>query len=149
MSVRAQRASHWRKLVVMYTSAPVNHTIPSRLEVSLGRAQVQVTVSEALWHAAGSLHGSMYFKALDDAAFFAAQSTVFEAFVLTAEFETRLLAPVTGSVLRAVGTLDRREGRKVYATSELYDGEEHVGSGTGVFVVSEVPLDSIDAYVNG
>ena len=37
--------------------------------------------------------------------------------------------------VRALGTLDRSEGRKHWASSELFDGEDRlVGRGTGLFV---------------
>jgi len=39
------------------------------------------------------LHGSVYFKAFDDAAAFAVYSVEREVFVVTASFRTYLLAP--------------------------------------------------------
>ena len=136
--------AHFARLVRMYAGAPINTTVPSRLEVERGRAVVTIDVSDALFHAAGSLHGSIYFKALDDAAFFAANSVEREGFTVTARFEVELLAPVVAGPLRAVGTLDRSEGRKHWASSELFDGTGRLaGRGRGLFVcmgtLAEVP----------
>ena len=103
-------------------------------------------VTEAYWHAAASLHGSMVFKALDDAAFFAANSMVPELFVLTARFEVELLAPVTSPSLRAAGKLDRREGKKIEASATLHVGDEIVARGRGLFIAGPVALADVPAY---
>lgn len=96
---------------------------------------VTIDIGPALFHAAGSLHGSVYFKALDDAAFFAANSVEKQGFTVTARFEVELLAPVQQGPLRAVGTLERSDGRKHWASSELFVGTGAcVGRGSGVFV---------------
>jgi len=138
---------HYRKLEQMYATAPVNDVIPCTVAIEHGRATVTVTTGPHLWHAAGSLHGSMYFKGLDDAAFFAAQSAVLETFVLTAHFQLDLLGRVTGSELRAEGTLLNIEGRTLTAKAELFDETGTlVASGEGVFVKSGVRLDTIDTY---
>jgi acyl-coenzyme A thioesterase PaaI-like protein len=63
---------HHRRLEAMYAGAPINSTVPSRVTVGDGTAEIVMEVSDAYWHAAGSMHGSMVFNALDDAAFFAA-----------------------------------------------------------------------------
>ena len=140
---------HFRRLVHMYAQAPINATVPSRLEVEAGRAVVTISVEPRLFHAAGSLHGSIYFKALDDAAFFAANSVEREGFTLTARFEVTLLGAVTKGPIRAVGTLERREGRKAWASSELFDGHgELVARGKGLFVTSG-SLMNIPSYRDG
>ena len=51
-------------------------------------------VEEKHCHTAGSLHGSCYFKLLDDAAFFASQARVRDFFVLTSAFNTVFMRPV-------------------------------------------------------
>ncbi len=139
-------AHHHRRLEAMHAGAPINQTIPSRVSVSAGQAEVHMEVTEAYWHAAASMHGSMYFKALDDAAFFAANSVVPDRFVLTARFEIELLAPVTSPSLRAVGQLDRREGKKIEASATLYAGEELVARGQGLFIAAPIALAEVPAY---
>lgn len=138
---------HYRKLAHMYETAPINAHVPSRIVVSEGRAEVVIDVLPQLFHAAGSLHGSIYFKALDDAAFFAANSVVLSNFVLTAHFEVDLLAPVTGKNIRAVGTLERQTGRKLEARSELVDPDGLVvARGTGLFIESRIALSDVPTY---
>ena len=140
------RATHFRCLEAMYAGAPINNTIPSRVKVGAGSAEVFLDVSEAYWHAAASMHGSMYFKGLDDAAFFAANSVVSDVFVLTAHFEVELLAPVTSTSLRAVGKLDSQDGRKIKASATLYAGDQTVARGQGLFIASGAPLKDVPAY---
>jgi acyl-coenzyme A thioesterase PaaI-like protein len=137
---------HHRRLEAMYAAAPINHVVPSRVRVAEGSAEVFLKAGPELWHAGGALHGSIYFKALDDAAFFAANSVVPEAFVLTASFEVQLRAKVTARELRAEGRLDGREGRKLRASATLYAGEEVVAEGRGLFVASDTPLSEVPSY---
>ena len=134
----------------MYHSAPINQSVPSRLVVQQGEAEVRMKVGPQYWHSAHAMHGSLYFKGLDDAAFFAANSVVTDSFVLTARFEIELLAKVTCEDLRALGFLERREGKKVWARSELYDDEgQLVARGSGLFIVGGIPLASAEGYGEG
>lgn len=137
---------HYRRLTAMYASAPINATIPSRVHVGQGRATVSMEVSQRYWHAAGAMHGSLYFKALDDAAFFAASSVVTDAFVLTASFTVELLAKVTAPALRAEGVLEERDGRKLRVAATLFVDDEVVARGNGLFVASKRALVEIPGY---
>ena len=144
MSDEGQR--HQRRLERMYRAAPVNHTIPSQVTVGEGVAEVQLEVGPSFWHSGHSLHGSMYFKGLDDAAFFAANSVVEDAFVLTAKFEVELLAVVTCHHLRAVGRLTERSGRKIWAESELFNDKDEVVARGRAFLISNIALDAAAGY---
>ena len=138
--------THHRCLEAMYAGAPINNTIPSRVEVGDGIAEVFMEVSQAYWHAAASMHGSLYFKGLDDAAFFAANSVVPDVFVLTARFEVELLATVTSTSLRATGKLDSRDGDKLEASSTLYVGDRVVARGQGLFIARGHRLKDVPSY---
>ena len=48
-----------------------------------GQARITFTIDERVFHAAGAAHGTSYFKMLDDAAFYAANSLVTDRFLLT------------------------------------------------------------------
>ena len=147
MESPADNAPHFRRLEHMYHTAPINQTVPSCMTVSEGRAEVHMKVGQNYWHSAHAMHGSMYFKGLDDAAFFAANSVVENVFVLTAKFEVELVGAVTCEDIKAVGYLDRREGRKVWAHSELFnDQDELVARGKGLFIVSDIQLASVAGY---
>ena len=68
------RDPHFQALEKMYLDAPINAFYDPRIEVSDAEAIVEIEVSERLFHSAQGVHGSVYFKMLDDAAFFAASS---------------------------------------------------------------------------
>jgi uncharacterized protein (TIGR00369 family) len=114
---------HFRKLENMYHSAPVNQFYSPRLRVAQGNSTLTMEVREEFFHAAGALHGSVYFKAPDDAAFFAVNSLVPGHFVVTVSLNIYLLRPVQS------GTDDRVVAR-----------------GSGSFMRSRVPLNSIESY---
>src|SRR6478735_11080918 len=86
---------HYRALEALYASAPVNRLFDSRLEIlGEGHARIRFTVDESVHHAAGAAHGTIYFKMLDDAAFYAANSLVSDRFLLTTAFNLHFTAPI-------------------------------------------------------
>lgn len=131
----------------MYHAAPCNAHYRPRLSVSEGRAEVVIPVRPELFHAAGAVHGSVYFKALDDAAFFAVNSLVPDRFVLTSAFQLHLLRPVSRGELRAVGTVVHRGKRSYLADAVATDSEGHeIARGTGTFVESPIALEGLPRY---
>lgn len=97
---------------------------------------------ENFWHSAQALHGSLYFKGLDDAAYFAANSVELGFLVLTARFEIELLGMIRCEDVRSVGFFERREGRKIWARSEQFDDQgQLVARGSGLFIVGNIPLN--------
>jgi uncharacterized protein (TIGR00369 family) len=132
---------HHRKLERMYAMAPINRFFAPRLTIGEGTAEVCIDVHEAFHHTAGAMHGAVYFKALDDAAFFAANSIVEGVFVLTAQFEVEFLKPVIQGEIRAHGRVVSETGRRIEAEAELFDSEGVlVGRGRGTFARSQVEL---------
>jgi len=96
--------SHYRKLENMYLkSAHINTAFyeTTNMIVAEERAAITLTVASKYFHAAGAMHGSVYFKLLDDAAFFAVQSLVEDAFVLTTTFNIHMLRPVNSGIIRS------------------------------------------------
>ena len=77
---------HYRKLENMMHSAAIVNLVGARVSIDEGRAEIILPVKPELFHAAGALHGAMYFLALDNAAFFAVNSLVEDVFVLTTNF---------------------------------------------------------------
>ena len=61
---------HYRCLESMYQAAPINDFYKPVMTVSDSYAVIEIEVSDKHHHAAGAMHGSVYFKMLDDAAFF-------------------------------------------------------------------------------
>jgi len=127
--------AHFRKLERMYHQAPITRLYGTRLEVRKGEADVTLPVKEEFFHAAGALHGSAYFRAMDDAAFFAANSVVEDRFVLTVAFNLHLTRPVTGGTLTARGRLVHHSRKLLVADAVLTDERDRqVARGTGTFL---------------
>lgn len=142
------REEHFRKLERMYGRAPINEFFRPTLKVADGWAEITLEAGEKMHHAAHAVHGSVYFKMLDDAAFFAANSVVRDAFVLTVEFNIHLLRPVTDGRLRSVGRLVHRSRRLYVAESELFDERERmIARGSGSFMPSRMALSAEMGYV--
>jgi uncharacterized protein (TIGR00369 family) len=132
---------HFRKLERMYHGAPINRFYEPTIRVGSGTAELQLQVKPDFFHAAHAVHGSVYFKALDDAAFFAVSSLVTEVFVLTASFNIYLTRPVTEGTLHASGLVVHRSRNLFLAEAELFDGEKRLaGRGSGSFMRSTTAL---------
>ena len=132
---------HYRKLERLYVSAPINAYYSPTLKVAQGKAEVAFDIKRKMHHAADAVHGSIYFKALDDAAFFAANSLVEEVFVLTASFTVYMLRPVSEGSLKARGWVTHQTGRLFFAEAQLDDGNgQAIARGSGTFMRSRIRL---------
>ena len=138
---------HHRKLERMYAVAPINQYFKPTLQIESGRSELRIDVRQDFHHTAGAMHGVVYFKAMDDAAFFAANSLVEDVFVLTATFEIEFLRPVITGQIRAVAKVTEQTARRIYATAELYDAQNQlVGRGRGEFARSKIRLTAEVQY---
>ena len=139
---------HYRKLERMYASAPINDFFRPAMEVSKGRAVITMKVRRDFYHAANAVHGALYFKALDDAAFFAVNSLVPDRFVLTVSLNAYLIRPVFEGEVRAVGQVVHRSRRLFVAESQLFDSAgNEIARGSGTFMPSDIPLSPQIGYV--
>jgi uncharacterized protein (TIGR00369 family) len=134
--------AHHRKLERMYhNNDRTNAYYRPTLVVADGAATLTMQVREEMLHAARAVHGSIYFKALDDAAWFAVASRIEDVFVLTASFNIHLVRPVSEGTMRATGRLVHGSGRLHLAESELFDDEGRLlARGSGSFMRSKVAL---------
>lgn len=138
---------HYRKLERMYASAPVNEYYAPTMRVSEGRAEVIMPVRPDFFHAAGAVHGLVYFKALDDAAFFAANSLVENVFMLTVSFNVYLTRPIAEGEMKATGRVVHRSRHLFVAESVLADSDgREIARGSGTFLPSSIPLSSEVGY---
>ena len=145
-----QNAIHYRKLEKMYLGAPVNAYYKPRIHIGQGRADLVFPVREDLYHAAGAVHGASYFKAIDDAAFFAANSLVFDVFLLTASLNCYLVRPVTAGEIRAEGRTVCETRSVILAETVLTDSDNNeIGRGSGSFVRSKILLETVPSYRMG
>lgn len=132
----------------MYHGAAVNRFFAPRLTVGDGHAVVVMDVRPDFFHAAHAVHGAVCFKALDDAAFFAASSTVRDVFVLTVTFNVTLVRPVTEGTMTATGRLIHKSRNLLVADAELINERKRtIARGTGTFALSRTPLDEKVGYV--
>jgi uncharacterized protein (TIGR00369 family) len=138
---------HYARLARVYLGSPTNKYYQPRLEIEEGRARLEIDVREDFYHAATAVHGSHYFKCLDDAAFFAVNSLVRDVFILTATFTVHLLRPVSTGTLVAEGQVVNVSKRMFWADSVLHDAEgRQLGRGNGTFLRSRIPLSPEIGY---
>lgn len=132
---------HHRKLERMYLGARTNAYYRPSIRIDEGQATVELEVRPDFHHPLGAVHGSVYFKLLDDAAFFAVSSLVEEAFVLTTSFNLYFTRPVTDGRMEARGRVVHRSRRLWVAEADLVDGEGiSLAHGSGTFMKSRTPL---------
>lgn len=134
---------HFKKLKNMYLCANVNTKIfdTTKCEIEFEKATISLAISEKYFHALGAIHGSVYFKLLDDAAYFAVQSLVEDMFVLTASFNINFLRPVNSGTITAIGKVTSKSENRFVAESTLYnEAGKKVAFGTGTFVKSNKKL---------
>ena len=140
------KQEHCRKMERMYLSAPINEFYSPSISISNGHAEILTEVKPEFFHAAGSLHGSVYFKLLDDAAFFAVNSLVEDFFVLTVSFNIYLTRPVIKGILVANGQVVSRSVNYFVAESVLTVNNKEVARGSGSFLRSRIKLAGVDSY---
>lgn len=141
--------SHFQKLKSMYLQANVNTKIfdTTTCEISNEYAEIGLEISEKYFHALGAIHGSVYFKLLDDAAFFAVNSIVEDVFVLTTSFNINIIRPANSGMIKAIGKIKYKSRNLYVAEAILYneDGKE-IAFGTGNFAKSKILLSEDIGY---
>ncbi len=140
--------AHFRALEALYDAAPINQLFDSTLEIpESGIARIRFTIDERFFHAAGAAHGTSYFKMLDDAAFYAANSLVTDRFLLTTAFNILLTKPLAQGPVVAEGRWVSGQRRVFVAESRLIDANgEEAARGTGTFMRSKIPLATLRGY---
>ncbi|MDH3253832.1 MAG: PaaI family thioesterase [Acidobacteriota bacterium] len=140
--------SHYRKLERLYLQAPVNQYYRPTIRIAEGEAEVGIDARPDLLHAGGAVHGSVYFKLLDDSCFFAVNSVVPDVFVLTASFSVYLTRPVTEGGMVGIGKVVHSGSRMFIAEGQVVDQSGRiVGRGSGSFMRSDIVLNERVGYV--
>ena len=138
---------HFVALENLYLAAPISDLYHPSVEISDSEATIEIEVTKQFFHSAGALHGSVYFKLLDDAAFFAANSLERDVFVLTTSFTTYLTRPVSSGSIRSVGRVVNRNRSQFIAEAVLSDSDgNEIGRGNGIFVRSKILLSETPGY---
>ncbi len=140
--------SHLRALEALYASAPINRLFDSHIHLpEAGRSVIRFSVGKEHFHAAGAAHGSLYFKMLDDASFYAANSLVSDRFLLTTAFNLYFTKPMRAGEAVAEGRWISGKRRVFVAEARIVDAEgEECARGTGTFMRSHIALSGLDGY---
>jgi uncharacterized protein (TIGR00369 family) len=146
--VATGEAAHFRSLEALYRSAPINRLYQSDLKiVGPGRSEIEFAVDESSFHAANAAHGTIYFKMLDDAAFYAANSLISDRFLLTTAFNLHFTKPMRGGTAKAEGRWISGKRRVLVAEARIVDAEgEECARGTGTFLRSHIALSGLSGY---
>ena len=117
--------------------------------MSKAEAEIQIEVKPEYFHAAGAVHGSVIFKLLDEAVFFAANSLEQTFFVLTTSCTIYLTRPVSSGIIRSVGKVVNQNKTQFIAESVAYDSAgKELGKDSGIFVRGKVPLVEALGYAD-
>ena len=142
------QSAHFRALENLYRSAPIHALFASTIEIpEPGLARIGFEVGKDSFHAAGAAHGTLYFKMMDDAAFYACNAMVSDRFLLTTAFNLVFTRPLKSGPVVAEGRWISGKRRVFVGEARLLlpDGEE-AARGTGTFMRSHIPLSSLDGY---
>ena len=144
-------AAHFRALESLYAAAPINRLFDSTLEIpAAGMARIHFTIDSRYFHAGGAAHGTSYFKMLDDAAFYAANSLVTDRFLLTTAFNLLFTRPLIEGPVIAEGRWISGQRRVFVAEARLIDADgEEAARGTGTFMRSRIALAGLPGYRPG
>ena len=140
--------AHFRSLEALYRSAPINRQYQSEIKIiGPGRSEIRFLVDEASFHAAGAAHGTIYFKMLDDAAFYAANSLISDRFLLTTAFNLHFPKPMRGGEATAEGRWISGRRRVLVAEARILDADgDECARGTGTFLRSHIALSGLAGY---
>lgn len=148
MPPESGEAAHFRALESLYRSQPINGFFSSEIEiVEPGLVRIRFEATPDSFHAAGAAHGTLYFKMMDDAAFYACNSLVSDRFLLTTAFNLVFTRPIKRGEIVAEGRWISGKRRVFVGEARLLlpDGEE-AARGTGTFMRSHIPLSSLAGY---
>jgi acyl-coenzyme A thioesterase PaaI-like protein len=151
MPPEAGAGAHFRALESLYRHAAINRLFDSQIEIAEpGFARIRFEVGPGTDHAAGAAHGTLYFKMMDDAAFYACNSIVSDRFLLTTAFNLVFTRPLKNGPAVAEGRWVSGKRRVFVGEARLLlpDGEE-AARGTGTFMRSHIPLSSLPGYKTG
>ena len=140
--------AHLRGLERLYAAAPINRLFESRIALAeAGRSEIRFTVGGDSYHAAGAAHGTLYFKMLDDAAFYAANGLISDRFLLTTAFNLHFTKPMKAGEAIAEGRWVSGKRRVLVAEARIVDASgEECARGTGTFLRSHIALAGLAGY---
>ena len=144
----AGAAAHLRALESLYRHAAINRFFESTIVIAeQGVARIRFEIDPSMFHAAGAAHGTVYFKMMDDAAFYACNSMVSDRFLLTTAFNLNFTRPLRAGPVIAEGRWISGKRRVFVGEARLIDASgEEAARGTGTFMRSHIPLAGLAGY---
>tara|TARA_B100001989_G_C24383647_1_gene385598 strand:+ start:309 stop:758 length:450 start_codon:yes stop_codon:yes gene_type:complete len=124
-----------KELLHNYLNHPMHTGLNLSVQQDNGTARVSMVVNPNICNLVGTLHGSFYFKLMDDACFFAAISLNHHHFVATANFNIHYFLPVSKGKLSAIAKVINHDKNKYVCDCDIVDEDKHFcGHGSGLFV---------------
>lgn len=140
--ISTENPEHFKLLEQAYSNAPINKIFRAQLHISQGRSEIILPIQPNLLQAGGAVHGAVYFKVLDDAAYFAVNSVVEDVFVLTVSFNIYFTRPITKGAMHTVGQLVHQSKRLFIAESQVFNDEgEQIARGSGIYMRSNKHIE--------
>ena len=130
---------HFEGLIRMFHSAPIQDIlVGAEMHLEDGKAEYTLHVKQDYFHAADALHGAIYFKLLDDSAYFAAATMEKKFFLLTKSYQINFKRPVLEDRLIAKAQVIETTEKEFIVTSVIYNSAgKAVADGQGTFVRSK------------
>ena len=149
MPFSSSESNHCAKLREMYLRCPINRSMYPSTHASFDdkEALISLEVDPTQFHAMGAAHGSVYFKLIDDASYFAAQAHVKDGYLLTVSMNLNFTRPVTRGRIVCKGKLVHKGRRLLVSEAEIKDAEGNLlAAGRGTFMSSGKPLSADFGY---
>ena len=138
---------HYLKLENMFREGPINKLLLPEITIEERSSTITMQTQQQFFHAGNALHGSIYFKMLDDAAYFACQSVIEDYFIVTVNFNINLLRPIGLEKIKAVGNVLSITKNTFTAESKLYNEKEKLlAFGSGTFMKSGLSISKEIGY---
>jgi uncharacterized protein (TIGR00369 family) len=119
------------------------------MTVSEGKSIISLELDPKYHMGLGLTHGSVYFRLLDDACFYACMSLEPEFHLLTGRFQIEFLKPVIKGKITATGIMRHQLKRVFFADATLLNEEgEIIAIGSGQFMRSKIKLSTVEGYVD-
>lgn len=132
--------AHIERLKWIYRTNPCNQYYTIEIDIRDKEAELHLPIRPDYLHGGGVIHGSVYFKMLDDAATFAVSSIVKDFGIVTASFNIYFTRPVSEGTIHAFGRVVHESRRLFIAEAEVFDDNGRVlARGSGSFMRSTVP----------
>ena len=125
----------YQQLEQLFNVNPCNEYYDVSIQVGAGEATVTLAVRPDMLHGGGTLHGSIYFKALDDAATFAASSLQEQEIFVTASFNIHFLRPISAGSFTSTARVLHQSRRLVLVEAEaVAENGRKLAHGSGTFM---------------